>query len=103
MKQVSIQEAKKRLLALVDEASRGETIVITRSGTPVAQLVPLNAAEPRRPIRFGSLQGKIWIADDFDALLPEWLLDAFEGKYDDDPDGLEEAARNDPTRGAKPE
>jgi len=36
---------------------------------------------PEKPVRKpGFLEGKIWIADDFDAPLPEDLLDAFEGK-----------------------
>ncbi|KFG95437.1 hypothetical protein GQ56_0120300 [Burkholderia paludis] len=34
----------------------------------------------RLPVRFGVLQGQAWIADDFDAPLPDELLDAFEGR-----------------------
>ncbi|MEN8517621.1 hypothetical protein [Burkholderia sp. RS02] len=37
-------------------------------------------APARQPIRFGVLQGQAWIADDFDAPLPDYLLDAFEGR-----------------------
>jgi hypothetical protein len=33
----------------------------------------------RRLIRFGALKGNITIADDFNAPLPDDLLDAFEG------------------------
>ncbi|WP_096471917.1 hypothetical protein [Burkholderia stabilis] len=33
-----------------------------------------------QPVRFGVLQGQAWIADDFDAPLPDYLLDAFEGR-----------------------
>ncbi|MCA8275002.1 hypothetical protein LGN17_21185 [Burkholderia sp. AU30280] len=36
------------------------------------------SADP--PVRFGVLQGQAWIADDFDAPLPDYLLDAFEGR-----------------------
>ncbi|KWF17659.1 hypothetical protein [Burkholderia pseudomultivorans] len=32
------------------------------------------------PVRFGILQGQIRIPDDFDAPLPDDLLDAFEGR-----------------------
>ncbi|CAB3769523.1 hypothetical protein B7G54_31680 [Burkholderia puraquae] len=39
------------------------------------RLVPANP-----PVRFGVLQGQAWIADDFDAPLPDHLLDAFEGR-----------------------
>ncbi|UXU87622.1 hypothetical protein [Burkholderia sp. S-53] len=37
-------------------------------------------APATQPVRFGVLQGQAWIADDFDAPLPDYLLDAFEGR-----------------------
>lgn len=74
---VSIYEAKTRLSHLVDRALRGDQIVITRHGRPVARLVP--AAAPRRPRRLGALRGKIRVAGDFDAPLPNDLLALFEG------------------------
>jgi prevent-host-death family protein len=73
----SVHEAKthlSRLLQLVE--SSGESIVITRSGKPVARLVPLGG-EPRRP---GRLKGRIRIGKDFDAPLPGALLGAFRGE-----------------------
>jgi prevent-host-death family protein len=76
---VSIYEAKTRLSHLVDRALRGEQIVITRHGRPVARLVP--AAPPRKPRRLGALQGKIRVAADFDAPLPNDLLVLFEGGH----------------------
>jgi hypothetical protein len=44
---------------------------------------PAAIAEPAdhgegMPIRFGTLKGKIWIADNFDDPLPDDILDAFE-------------------------
>jgi len=48
--------------------------------------LPANGAAPERlgaaksPVRFGVLQGQVRIADDFDAPLPDYLLDAFEGR-----------------------
>jgi prevent-host-death family protein len=74
---VSLYEAKTRLSHLVDRALRGEEVVITRHGRPVARLVP--AARMRRPRRLGGLRGKIRVARDFDAALPEDLLARFEG------------------------
>jgi prevent-host-death family protein len=76
---VSIYEAKTRLSHLVDRALRGEQIVITRHGRPVARLVP--AAPPRKPRRLGALRGKIRVAADFDAPLPNDLLVLFEGGH----------------------
>jgi len=40
MKSVSVSVAKAQLLGLLDDVERGETIVITRHGKPIARLVP---------------------------------------------------------------
>lgn len=40
MQEVSVFEAKNKLSALLDRVERGEEIVITRRGKPVARLVP---------------------------------------------------------------
>ena len=74
---VNMHEAKSQLSALVEAVNAGEEVVIARAGKPVARLVPYRAqAEPRRP---GGWEGRIWIADDFDAPLPEDLQRLFEG------------------------
>ena len=76
--QINIYAAKTQLSRLVDQVNAGEEVVITRHGRPVARLVPAAAAKSRVP---GLLEGKgYWIADDFDAPLPDDLLDLFEGK-----------------------
>ena len=78
MRKVNIYEAKTRLSQLVEAAAAGEEIVIARAGKPVARLMPLRErAEPRKP---GCLKGRFRVADDFDAPLPDDMLDAFEGK-----------------------
>ena len=76
--QVNIYEAKTRLSELVDQASRGETVIIAKAGTPLARLMPLGNG-PKRKLVFGLMKGKIEIADDFDAPLPDDILAAFEG------------------------
>ena len=77
MKQLNIAEAKAKFSELVDAAARGDGTIIAKSGTPVAMLVPLDE-ERRVPIKFGTLKGKIWIADNFDDPLPDDVLDEFE-------------------------
>lgn len=78
---VNMHEAKTHLSRLVERAAAGEDIVIGEAGRPVARLVPyVGRTEPRKP---GGLKGKIWIADDFDET-PQWLIDAFEGKGEDE-------------------
>ncbi len=44
---VSVAEAKAKLSELLDRAAAGEDITITRSGKPLARLVPLAEREPR--------------------------------------------------------
>jgi prevent-host-death family protein len=79
MKQLNIYDAKTQLSRLVDAASKGESFVIAKSGTPLAKLGPIEP--PKAPkIKFGLMKGEIWMADDFDAPLPDDLLDAFEGR-----------------------
>ncbi|HEY6320100.1 MAG TPA: type II toxin-antitoxin system Phd/YefM family antitoxin [Thermoanaerobaculia bacterium] len=77
MAEVNIHEAKTHLSKLLRRVSAGEEIVIARAGKPVARLVPVT--EPPRPRELGKDRGKIWIADDFDTLDPEFLAD-FEGR-----------------------
>ncbi|HUZ13519.1 MAG TPA: type II toxin-antitoxin system prevent-host-death family antitoxin [Caulobacteraceae bacterium] len=49
MKQVGILEAKTHLSALVDAASAGEEVLITRHGKPVAKLVTATRAPKPGP------------------------------------------------------
>lgn len=80
MKSVNIQEAKTTLSRLVEEASGGVEVTIARAGRPVARLVPIGKGQRKR--MFGVLRDKIWIADDFDAPLPDEILRGFEGERD---------------------
>jgi prevent-host-death family protein len=75
---VNIYEAKSKLSKLVDLASSGTDVVIARAGKPVARLTTLR--QEKRPYKLGLLEGKGWIADDFDAPLPDDLLAQFEGQ-----------------------
>ncbi len=75
---VSLYDAKTHLSSLVERARSGEEIVIMKSGRPVARLVPMDAAPALRVPGRG--KGAWRVAADFDAPLPEDLLDAFEGK-----------------------
>jgi prevent-host-death family protein len=78
MQTVNIYDAKTNLSRLLDAVSAGEEVVIARAGKPLARLVPV---QPRKPLRQpGFLKGRIKIADDFDAPLPDELVAAFEGR-----------------------
>jgi prevent-host-death family protein len=78
MPTVNIHEAKTHFSKLIDAVSQGEEVIIAKAGKPAARLVPVDApAVVRTP---GSMKGKIHIADDFDAPLPDEIQAAFEGK-----------------------
>lgn len=69
MDMTDVQQAQEHLAQLVARAARGEEIVITTAGKPVAKLVPYAASqEPRIP---GGWEGKVFIAEDFDDIPPE--------------------------------
>ena len=72
---VNIHEAKTHLSQLVEEAARGDEIIIAKAGKPMARLIAVDDDMTPRPR--GLLKGKIWIADDFDAPLPEDILQTF--------------------------
>ncbi len=75
--QVNLYEAKTQLSSLVDRAAKGEEIVIAKAGKPMAKLVPV-APEPKVVRKPGqNLLGITYIADDFDAPLPEDVLQDF--------------------------
>lgn len=75
---VNIHEAKTHLSKLLHRVLAGEEIIIAKSGKPIARLLPVSQKPAQR--RPGSAKGKIWIAPDFDAPLPDHMLEAFEGK-----------------------
>ncbi len=70
-----VHEAKTHLSRLLERVEAGEEIDIARRGEVVARLVPVRSA---RVPRLGLDAGRVVIADDFDAPLPDDLLSAFE-------------------------
>jgi prevent-host-death family protein len=78
MEIVNIYEAKTRLSQLVDKAAAGEDVVVSRNGKPLVRITQLQ--ERRRRVRFGVLKGKLRIAADFDAPLPDEAVAGFEGR-----------------------
>ena len=80
MVQVDIHEAKTHFSRLVDRAAAGEEIIIAKDGKPLVQLTPVKRERQLRSL--GSMRGKIWISDDFDAEDPE-IIALFEGTHPD--------------------
>ena len=72
----NIHYAKTHLSKLLERVADGDEIVIARAGVPIARLVPVNPVVSDRGL--GTEKGRIVVAEDFDAPLPEDLLDSFE-------------------------
>jgi prevent-host-death family protein len=72
---VNVHEAKTHLSRLLDRVASGEEIVIAKAGKPVARLVPF-ARTTKRPL--GADAGRVKIAANFDAPLPDHLASVFE-------------------------
>lgn len=61
----NVHEAKTQLSRILERVERGERVVISRAGKPVAQVVPFPARANRSGR--GSLAGHVAFADDWDA------------------------------------
>ena len=62
-----MHEAKSTLSQLVEQAERGEEIILARAGTPVARIVALRPGGRRQ---LGQWRDRVHMSDDFDAPLP---------------------------------
>lgn len=65
-----MHDAKSNLSRLAKRAAAGEEILIARNGKPVAMLT--RVPEHRRRTLLGVFKGQIHMAEDFDAIPPEF-------------------------------
>jgi prevent-host-death family protein len=72
---VGASEARLHWGELLDKVQAGLDVIIARNGEPFAKLVPIRQKVHKR--KLGSARGKIKIADDFDAPLPDEIIDEF--------------------------
>jgi prevent-host-death family protein len=64
---VNIHEAKTHLSRLLEQVAAGERVVISKAGTPIADLVPHQATT----VTFGGLKGEITYTDDAFGIDPD--------------------------------
>lgn len=81
MTRISIEDAKNCLAELADKVEQGETVVVTRGGKPVLDLVPhkkkggLDLEAGREYLRQRGVDKFFsYVAEDFDDPLPEDFL-----------------------------
>jgi prevent-host-death family protein len=77
MKFVTTHAAKTTLSKLIERVQTGEEIIIARGAIPVAKLVALDHAAPKR--EFGALRGKLVVPPSFFEPLPADELAEWEG------------------------
>jgi len=76
MVQVNVHEAKTHLSKLLARVSGGEEVLISKSGKPIARLVPYRKPDsPRVP---GLDRGLFVVPADFNAPLPTDIEESFE-------------------------
>lgn len=79
MIRLNIHEAKTHLSAYLDRLARGETILLCKRNTPIAEIRPLPRQRTRRrPL--GLDEGKFAIPPEFFEPLPHDLLAGFNGE-----------------------
>lgn len=73
---INVHDAKTHLSRLLARVERGEEFILARAGRPVARLVPIVPARPRKP---GAWKGKVRYGDDLPDPLPAELAELFYG------------------------
>lgn len=76
---ISADEMQKNLPGYLSLVKTGETLIITQADEPVAEVKPL-ARVAQEPRPSGLCAGQFKTPDDFDAPLPDEILEAFEGR-----------------------
>ncbi len=79
MTQVSVDEMKRDLPNFLHRVESGETLVIVKAGKPVAEVKPI-VSTLKKPRPFGLCAGEFTVPPDFDAPLPEHIIEGFEGR-----------------------
>ncbi|MEP7125552.1 MAG: type II toxin-antitoxin system Phd/YefM family antitoxin [Byssovorax sp.] len=76
---ISIEEIQRDVLGFLHRVAAGETLVVLEANRPVAEIKPI-ALSSQEPRPYGLCAGEFVTPDDFDAPLPDDVLDAFEGQ-----------------------
>jgi len=77
MNTVSLRDLQRDTLAILCRAQAGESLLVVHGGQPIAELRPPPVGRP-----YGLAAGEFTVPDDFDAALPDDILQGFEGDED---------------------
>ncbi len=73
---INITDVDIPISQLIDKIELGSEIILSKGGRPIAKLSKIDPEKPK--IQFGVLKGRVKIAEEFDAPLPEEILMDFE-------------------------
>ena len=77
MEYVNIHEPKTHFSRLINQALKGDEVIIAKSGVPLIKLIPYE--KPKSVRKGGQLKGMLIIEDNFDDPLPDEYLKSFYG------------------------
>ena len=81
MTTINIQDMERDLAGYLRRVQAGETLLVLDAEQPLAEIKPptITKKTERPPRPFGLCRGDFIVPDDFDAALPEDILQDFEG------------------------
>jgi antitoxin (DNA-binding transcriptional repressor) of toxin-antitoxin stability system len=77
---ISVQDLQHNLLAFLQRVEAGESFLVLSGQHPLAEVRPVSApaTEPRP---FGLCAGRFTVPPDFDASLPNDIIEEFDGSF----------------------
>jgi prevent-host-death family protein len=79
MQTINIHEAKSHLSKLVDQAAKGESFMIAKSGKALVKVIPLDSPLAGQKRRLGFMEGQFNVPNDFDRMGSEEIEGMFGG------------------------
>jgi len=78
VKSISIYEIKQNFDNYVKQIRNGESLIVTLDNKALFEIKPAQQ-KIQQPRPFGLCKGEFYVPDDFDAPLPEYIIEDFEG------------------------
>lgn len=66
---MNVQEAKTHLSRLIDQAAKGQEVILGKHGKPMAKITAYAPRKEQRPL--GGYEGRIRVGEDFDEEDPQ--------------------------------
>ena len=76
---VNISEARTQLSRLIDQASKGESFIISKAGKPLVKVTAVDDPVTVPVRRLGFMAGQITVPEDFDVMGRSNIERVFEG------------------------